>query len=278
MPGGTRRPLPELFCPIEPRISPLRAELDTDVARWMEVSRLYEHPAQLKRYVRSSFGSFAARVCPDAEREELLLFSRWLAFGFFYDDTLFDEGHHHEHPYPAADAVMAIVSVLSAEGEPSDLPRPYDPDGSHRLDTAADLVLRTRSIATPEQFDRFRTQMILWFYSYLYEPLTRQRGNGPTLPGYRVNRLHNIASLPYVTGAPSHVAGSPLDDVSRVSNALYEVVDGLARRVLDAVSSGQSNAEARDAWAALLLIAQNWRGSPDLPADLKTVVDEALPL
>ncbi|MER5771623.1 hypothetical protein [Streptomyces sp. NPDC001985] len=91
------------------------------------------------------------------------------------------------------------MSVLSAEGEPSDLPRPYDPDGSHRLDTAADLVLRTRSIATPEQFDRFRTQMILWFFSYLYEPLTRQRGNGPTLPGYRVNRLHNIASLPYVT-------------------------------------------------------------------------------
>ncbi|MFJ8159043.1 hypothetical protein [Streptomyces sp. NPDC094468] len=66
--------------------------------------------------------------------------------------------------------------------------------------------------------------------------------------------------------------------MSKVSNALYEVVDGLARRVLDAVFSGQSNAEARDAWVALLLIAQNWRDSPDLPADLKTVVDEVLPL
>ncbi|AXE76616.1 hypothetical protein [Streptomyces atratus] len=62
------------------------------------------------------------------------------------------------------------------------------------------------------------------------------------------------------------------------SNALYAVVDGLARRVLDAVFSGRSNAEARDAWVALLLIAQNWRDSPDLPTDLKTVVDEALPL
>lgn len=44
----------------------------------------------------------------------------------------------------------------------------------------------------------------------------------------------------------------------------------------DAVFS--SNAEARDAWVALLLIAQNWRDSPDLPADLKTLVDQALPL
>ncbi|MFJ7497945.1 hypothetical protein ACIQZB_44065 [Streptomyces sp. NPDC097727] len=66
--------------------------------------------------------------------------------------------------------------------------------------------------------------------------------------------------------------------MSKVSNALYEIVDGLARQVLDAVFSGQSNAEARDAWVALLLIAQNWRDSPDLPADLKTVVDGALPL
>ncbi|MER5896404.1 hypothetical protein [Streptomyces sp. NPDC001876] len=66
--------------------------------------------------------------------------------------------------------------------------------------------------------------------------------------------------------------------MSKVSNALYEVVDSLARRVLDAVFSGQSNAEAGNAWVALLLIAQNWRDSPDLPTDLKTVVDEALPL
>ncbi|MFJ8803111.1 MULTISPECIES: hypothetical protein [unclassified Streptomyces] len=66
--------------------------------------------------------------------------------------------------------------------------------------------------------------------------------------------------------------------MGKVSNALYEVVDGLARRVLDAAFSEQSDAEARDAWVALLLIAQNWRDSPDLPTDLKAVVDDALPL
>ncbi|MFG2454562.1 hypothetical protein ACGFSG_34925 [Streptomyces sp. NPDC048512] len=79
-------------------------------------------------------------------------------------------------------------------------------------------------------------------------------------------------------GAPPHDAGSPLDDVAKVSNALYAVVDGLARRVLDAAFSEQADTEARDAWVALLLIAQNWRDSPDLPTNLKTVVDDALPL
>ncbi|MFD6293824.1 hypothetical protein ACFWFU_03200 [Streptomyces sp. NPDC060235] len=66
--------------------------------------------------------------------------------------------------------------------------------------------------------------------------------------------------------------------MGKVSNALYEVVDGLARRGLDAVFSEQSGAEARDAWVALLLIAQNWRDSPDLPTDLKGAVDDAIPL
>ncbi|WP_406468894.1 hypothetical protein [Streptomyces sp. NBC_01594] len=66
--------------------------------------------------------------------------------------------------------------------------------------------------------------------------------------------------------------------MSKVSGALYSVINVLSRRVLDAVYSGESDAEAREAWVELLLIAQNWRDSPDLPADLKTLVDEAIPL
>ncbi|MEU0982984.1 hypothetical protein ABZ488_27530 [Streptomyces griseus] len=66
--------------------------------------------------------------------------------------------------------------------------------------------------------------------------------------------------------------------MSKVANALYKVVNALGRPVLDAVSSGQPNDEARDSWVALLLIAQHWRNSPDLPADLKALVDGALPL
>ncbi|MFJ8045517.1 hypothetical protein ACIRBX_33915 [Kitasatospora sp. NPDC096147] len=79
-------------------------------------------------------------------------------------------------------------------------------------------------------------------------------------------------------GAPPHAEGSPLDDVGKVADALYEVVNALGRPVPDAVHSGQPNEEACDSWVALLLIARHWRDSPDLPANLKALVDGALPL
>ncbi|MCQ1580603.1 hypothetical protein [Streptomyces parvus] len=111
------------------------------------------------------------------------------------------------------------------------------------------------------------------------QPLLPSRHQVGSLRDFLHGRTYSAASLTIrLDGAPSHAAGSPLDDVSKVSGALYEVVDGLARQVLDAVFSGQPNAEARGAWVALLLIAQNWRDSPALPAELKTMVDEALPL
>lgn len=100
-----------------------------------------------------------------------------------------------------------------------------------------------------------------------------------SLRDYLHGRTYSAASVSVrLDGAPPHAAGSPLEDVSKVSGALYVVINVLSRRVLDAVYSGQSSTEARDAWIALLLIAQSWRDSPELPADLKALVDEALPL
>lgn len=115
-----------------------------------------------------------------------------------------------------------------------------------------------------------------------------QRSGQPPLPSRQQlaslrdfvhGRTYSAASVAIrIDGAPPHAEGSPLDDVSKVANALYEVVNALGRPVLDAVSSGRPNDEACDSWVALLLIAQHWRDSPDLPADLKALVDGALPL
>ncbi|WP_327289467.1 hypothetical protein [Streptomyces sp. NBC_01198] len=59
--------------------------------------------------------------------------------------------------------------------------------------------------------------------------------------------------------------------------ALYAVVNVRSRRVLDAVDSGQSAASAREAWLAAMLIARWWRDSPDMPEELKVLVEGALP-
>ncbi len=59
---------------------------------------------------------------------------------------------------------------------------------------------------------------------------------------------------------------------------LAGIADPEHLKVLDAVYSGQPNDEACYSWVALLLIAQRWRDSPDLPADLKALVGGAFPL
>jgi hypothetical protein len=173
--------------------------LDARIADWMAASNLYKRPEQLRRYSRSGFGTFAARVCPDAEWERLLLFGRWLAFGFFYDDEFFDESDSPDRPRAAADAVMAAVSVFVPGGLPPALSRWGDTGQRHRLSVALELLAETLEVARAEQFGRFCTQMTLWFYSYLYEPVVLSGGELPTLTGYITNRLYNIASAPYVT-------------------------------------------------------------------------------
>jgi hypothetical protein len=148
-------------------------------------------------------------VCPDVRLDELLLFTRWLAFGFFYDDAFFDEGDSRSRPGAAADAVLAIVSVFAPEDLTEGLPRWEDTSGSHRLNVARTLLAETRALARAEQYDRFCTQMTLWFYSYLYEPAAQAGPAGPDVAAYTVNRLYNIAAAPYVTLAEI-VTGCPV--------------------------------------------------------------------
>lgn len=189
---------PELYCPISPRISPFAEELDADIAGWMAASGLYERPEQLIRFSGSGFGSLAARLCPDADRARLGLFARWLAFGIFYDDEFFGRGGGTGRSGDAAEAVMAAVSVFLPGGLPHALPR-WGDGRRHRMNVALELLAQTENIARPEQFTRFCTQMTLWFYSSLYEPVLHAVGEAPTLAGYTANRHYNIAATPYMS-------------------------------------------------------------------------------
>ncbi|MFG2887345.1 hypothetical protein ACGFYV_34525 [Streptomyces sp. NPDC048297] len=191
--------VPELYFPIPSAISPHAETLNAYVATWMERNALYSTPGQLARYVKSSFGTFAARVCPEADLDRLKLFAEWLAFGFFYDDQFFDEDGGNGGPHTSAAAAIAAISAFIPTGVLVALPRLADGDRTHRLNVLADLVKRTSTVARPEQFQRFCTQMTIWFYSYLYEPAMRAGGASPTTSEYAVNRLYNIATAPYVT-------------------------------------------------------------------------------
>jgi hypothetical protein len=78
-------------------------------------------------------------------------------------------------------------------------------------------------------------------------------------------------------GEPPHPEGSPIADAGHAAQALYVVVNVLSRRVLDAVYSGRSGDAARDAWGSLLVMAHEWRESPDMPEELKELVGVYFP-
>lgn len=78
-------------------------------------------------------------------------------------------------------------------------------------------------------------------------------------------------------GEPPHAEGSPVADARHVSRALYMVVNMLSRRVLDAAHSGRAGDDVHSSWGALLLVAHEWRDSPDMPESLKALVGAYFP-
>ncbi|MFI6503891.1 hypothetical protein [Nonomuraea typhae] len=193
--------VPRLHCPLPPAIGERAEELDAHAGRWMADNHLYASAEKLVQYQASAFGTFAALTCPHPGIgvESMKLYTEWLAFGFFYDDQFMDESATANEPATVAQAVIAMISAHAPAGGTGAAPAFTDAGDRHRLALMRSLLARTRAIARPEQFDRLRTHLMLWWYSYLYEPLVRASDRPISLAGFCANRVYNIASLPYVT-------------------------------------------------------------------------------
>lgn len=218
--------VPELHCPVTPAISPHAGKLNLRVARWTRAGELHSPARQPHGPTRSDLGAFVARVCPDADPDRLTLYAQWLAFCFFYDDEFFgDEAESGEdgsgedvirraRRRSAADAAMAAVSALVPGGMPSGLPRLPEITRLHRLDVLTDLLARTASVARPDQFSRFGTDLTLWFSSRV------QDGSAPS---------GHIAFAPCLTLAEI-VTGIPVSSRKLASGDLRRLIELAAVR------------------------------------------------
>ncbi|MCF3104869.1 hypothetical protein IPZ58_25230 [Streptomyces roseoverticillatus] len=195
--------MPQLYCPIPPAIGENAEALNEHAATWLADNRLYATPDKLTRHRKSEFGTFAARTCPHPgiPLERMKLYTEWLAFGFYYDDQFMDESTATNEAATVAEAVIAMISSYTPAGGTGGALVYAHTDTEHHLPVMRDLLERTAAIARPDMFERLRTHMMLWWYSYLYEPLVRASGHPVGLAGFCANRVYNIASLPYVTVA-----------------------------------------------------------------------------
>lgn len=76
-------------------------------------------------------------------------------------------------------------------------------------------------------------------------------------------------------GEPDHPAGSAIAEVPRVSQAVYDVVRRLSMQLYAELEAGQPGPSADAAWAVILTIAAVWRNSPDLPEELRPLLQAA---
>ncbi len=162
--GGTLL-VPELQCPPAAPAGPFGPEVDREVAAWGRRHGLYVTPDRQRRLIRQRFGSLAARVCPGASRESLLLYARWMCLGWFYEEEFFRPyrcglAGSREQARGAADAAMATVSALAPGGMG---PAPAAPQTRHRyrLDALTELMRDTGRTARRDQFSRLGTALVL---------------------------------------------------------------------------------------------------------------------
>ncbi|WP_157597188.1 hypothetical protein [Streptacidiphilus rugosus] len=93
------------------------------------------------------------------------------------------------------------------------------------------------------------------------------------LRNFVLERARTTAAIALqLNGEPPHPDPTALADARHAGRALYMVVNMLSRRVLDAVHSGQPSEAARDAWGSLLVVADEWRDSPEMPEGLGALV------
>lgn len=162
--------VPDLHCPITPAVSPFAAQLDHTVAQWTGTHTFCRTPEQVSRYAGHRFGTFAARVCPEADLPRLTLCAQWMSYAFSYVDEFFGEDSGRQGRRAAADAAMATICAFVPGGIPAGLPRLETTTRTYRLDTLTDLLTRTARVASPDQFSRFGTQLTLRFNARLEEP------------------------------------------------------------------------------------------------------------
>ncbi|UUN28874.1 terpene synthase family protein [Streptomyces sp. FIT100] len=80
--------IPLLACPYEPRVSAYAQHVEDSTRSYIRQHGILHSKQALYHYDHTGFGQLAARIYPDAGKDELTLISRWIAIWAIFDDQL----------------------------------------------------------------------------------------------------------------------------------------------------------------------------------------------
>lgn len=159
---------------------------------WADALGLTATPAAVERLRRAHGAELAARACPDAPYERVVLLAQLVTWLFAFDDRC-DEDELGTDPGRLAPVITPLLDALDQLGQPA-----IEPVGAaaRGLD---DLCRRVRALDRPTALLRFTTNMRQYLVALLWEASNRQQKRVPRLTEYIQMRRHTGAVLPSFT-------------------------------------------------------------------------------
>lgn len=179
--------LPPLYCPFPPALHPAVEQQRALALAWVQAHRLIQGQTARRRYERAQYHLLAARVCPTAALDDLLIVTGWHIWLFIVDDHC-DESGLGSDP-GALRALFAGYLAL--------LDDPAAPVGHRPLATSlADLWQRSVARTSGAWAAQFRRHLADYFAGCVWEAANRQRGLRPVVTEYIAMRTASGAFLP----------------------------------------------------------------------------------
>ncbi|MDG4786837.1 hypothetical protein O7626_13010 [Micromonospora sp. WMMD1102] len=155
---------------------------------WIDRFGLYASSAERATLLGSASADFYSRFAPHADRDGLLIATRWVYWGFAFDDRYCDAGPMSEQPDEFARLADRLQEVLES---PSSRP-PTDPFGAALHDIARSM----RELASPAVNERFYRAHRSWLSGVVQQIAHRANGVLPELDTYLEMRIRAAGGFP----------------------------------------------------------------------------------
>jgi hypothetical protein len=177
--------IPELYCPIEPELSPHVEAVQRLINQWMQARNYIRTEASCKRFKAAQFALLTGRVHPDASFDSVLLVASYMSWLFMLDD-LCDEAALGREPDLLRVQLYDLVDRMKH-------PRPLRGNERPVVTGLAELWECLSLRAAPGWAERFIQGFEGYVRACLWEAVNRVGNRVPSLAEYVEYRRHTSA-------------------------------------------------------------------------------------
>ncbi|MBQ0985616.1 hypothetical protein KBZ10_14050 [Streptomyces sp. F63] len=179
--------LPPFYCPVESAVHPAVRRIEERAVAWLDASGVFPDATERAWNLATNAAEFSCRLAPYGDEERLLLFAQWTYWLFALDDTRLDAAPAADRGPDLADLGLRLVRSLEAPGSRMLGSGPM----ARALD---DLVLRTRAVAGPVQYQRLADGVRDLLLGAAWQHGNARRGVVPSPAEYAAGRIADVGT------------------------------------------------------------------------------------